>query len=70
MENNINLMCLRHLYVLFADVLNDRNGLTTLHHSVGHGSVVKLILEAGASVDAVDCCGWTPLMRAGNENQL
>jgi ankyrin repeat protein len=56
--------------VLFAHFLNDRNGLTALHHSVGHGSVAKLILDAGASVDAVDCCGWTPLMRAGNAIQL
>ncbi|XP_065348899.1 fibronectin type 3 and ankyrin repeat domains protein 1-like [Cloeon dipterum] len=44
----------------------DRIGMTALHHSLLHARMVKLILDAGAAVDAADSCGWTPLMRAGN----
>ncbi|CAB3373757.1 Hypothetical predicted protein [Cloeon dipterum] len=42
----------------------DRIGMTALHHSLLHARMAKLILDAGAAVDAADSCGWTPLMRA------
>nr|XP_966762.1 PREDICTED: fibronectin type 3 and ankyrin repeat domains 1 protein [Tribolium castaneum] len=44
----------------------DINGLTLLHHAVDSGNTesVKFALKIGSNVDAKDCNGWTPLMRA------
>ncbi|XP_044271132.1 fibronectin type 3 and ankyrin repeat domains 1 protein [Tribolium madens] len=44
----------------------DINGLTLLHHAVDSDNIesVKFALKIGLCVDAKDCNGWTPLMRA------
>ena len=43
--------------------VSDRPGVTPLHIAAGHAdiSVVKFLLERGATVDAVTLCSHTPL---------
>lgn len=61
-ENEIQWV--RELLALGADVDNTSTGATALHSAVGsdHRAVAKILLDAGANVDAQDVDGWTPLM--------
>jgi len=57
-----------------ADVVDTNNARTALHLAshAGHCSVVKLLLERGASIQARDKYGFTPLHRAcsGSEHDV
>lgn len=46
------------------------SGNTPLHDAANLGNieVVKILLTAGANIDAQCDCGWTPLMRACNSD--
>ena len=35
----------------------------------GHDTVIPLLLEADAQIDAQNICGWTPLMMASAEGK-
>lgn len=51
--------------------LNDKNGMTVVHHAFDGGNLVVLeyILYDGADVNKKDTLnGWTPLLRAASVN--